>query len=200
MSIFTDIKAAVTTRQAAEFYGLKVSRNGMACCPFHNDRHPSMKVDERYYCFGCHETGDVIDFVGKLFGLTPYEAAKRLAFDFHIDPNTPVPAAQRVPRYRANDPQETECMRILTDYERMLRDWQATYAPACPEADMDKRFVEASRQLPEIEALTDVFFQPDADARKQLADELTKDGTISRLKEKMEKEGAYGDEQYRAAA
>ena len=75
-NIFTTVKAAVTTKQAAEYYGLKVSRNGMTCCPFHEDRHPSMKVDERYYCFGCHETGDVIDFTAKLFGLTPYKAAK----------------------------------------------------------------------------------------------------------------------------
>ena len=90
-NIFTTVKAAVTTKQAAEYYGLKVSRNGMTCCPFHEDRHPSMKVDERYYCFGCHETGDVIDFTAKLFGLTPYEAAKKLAWDFHIDPNTPQP-------------------------------------------------------------------------------------------------------------
>ena len=77
-NLFTTVKAAVTTRQAAEYYGLKVSRNGMTCCPFHDDRHPSMKVDERYYCFGCHETGDVIDFTAKLFGLTPYEAAQKL--------------------------------------------------------------------------------------------------------------------------
>ena len=39
MTIFEAVKAAVPVRQAAEHYGLKVSRNGMACCPFHNDRH-----------------------------------------------------------------------------------------------------------------------------------------------------------------
>lgn len=63
MNIFTDVKTAVTTRQAAVFYGLKVSASGMTCCPFHPDKHPSMKVDERYYCFGCHQTGDVIRFL-----------------------------------------------------------------------------------------------------------------------------------------
>ena len=35
----------VTTRQAAEHYGIRVNRNGMACCPFHNDKTPSMKLD-----------------------------------------------------------------------------------------------------------------------------------------------------------
>ena len=46
MTIYETIKAAVPVRQAAEHYGLKVNRNGMACCPFHNDRHPSMKLNE----------------------------------------------------------------------------------------------------------------------------------------------------------
>ena len=38
MTIYETIKAAVPVRQAAEHYGLRVNRNGMACCPFHNDR------------------------------------------------------------------------------------------------------------------------------------------------------------------
>lgn len=75
-NLFLRVKASVTTRQAAEAYGLSVASNGMTCCPFHNDHHPSMKVDTRYYCFACHETGDVIDFTAKLFKLRPYEAAK----------------------------------------------------------------------------------------------------------------------------
>ena len=49
MDIFTTVKAAVTVRQAAEHYGLQVSRNGMALCPFHNDRHPSLYVSDDHY-------------------------------------------------------------------------------------------------------------------------------------------------------
>ena len=51
-----------------------------------------MKVDGRYYCFGCHETGGVIDLTAKLFALTPLNAARKLAADFHLDPEAPVPA------------------------------------------------------------------------------------------------------------
>ena len=40
MQIFAAVKAAVTTREAAVFYGLRVPDNGMICCPFHPDRHP----------------------------------------------------------------------------------------------------------------------------------------------------------------
>ena len=50
--LFTQVKSQVTTRQAAERYGVQVNHSGMACCPFHDDRHPSMKIDERFYCFG----------------------------------------------------------------------------------------------------------------------------------------------------
>ncbi len=49
MTIYGTIKAAISVKQAAEHYGLKVSRNGMACCPFHNDRHPSLKLNEDYF-------------------------------------------------------------------------------------------------------------------------------------------------------
>ena len=32
MTIYGTIKAAISVKQAAEHYGLKVNRNGMACC------------------------------------------------------------------------------------------------------------------------------------------------------------------------
>ena len=90
MNLFESVKAAVTVRQAAEHYGLEVNRGNMICCPFHNDRTPSMKLNEDYfYCFGCGVTGDVIDFVARLFNLSSYDAAKKLAYDFGIDPDKP---------------------------------------------------------------------------------------------------------------
>lgn len=49
MNVFEAVKQNVTTRQAAELYGIPVSRNGMAVCPFHNDKNPSMKLDRRFY-------------------------------------------------------------------------------------------------------------------------------------------------------
>ena len=49
MTIYETIKAAISIKQAAEHYGLNVNRNGMACCPFHNDRHPSLKLNEDYF-------------------------------------------------------------------------------------------------------------------------------------------------------
>ena len=79
MDLFTQVKMAVSVKEAAEYYGLEVKRGNMVCCPFHNDRTPSMKLNEDYfYCFGCGATGDVIDLVAKLFNLSSYDAAKKL--------------------------------------------------------------------------------------------------------------------------
>ena len=68
--IFDTLKARVTVPHAATRYGIRIGRNGMCCCPFHSDKTPSMKINETYYyCFGCHSTGDVIDFTARLFDL-----------------------------------------------------------------------------------------------------------------------------------
>ena len=88
MSMFQEIKQHVTARQAAERYGLKISPRGMACCPFHRDRHPSMKVDETYYCFGCGAHGDVVGFVAQMEGLSQYEAACKIVRDFSLPVDT----------------------------------------------------------------------------------------------------------------
>lgn len=39
MRLFETIKETVTVGQAAEYYGMKIGRNNMICCPFHNDHH-----------------------------------------------------------------------------------------------------------------------------------------------------------------
>lgn len=84
MNVFEAVKQNVTTRQAAELYGIPVSRNGMAVCPFHNDKNPSMKLDRRFHCFGCQADGDAVDFVSQLFQLPSKEAAMKIADDFGI--------------------------------------------------------------------------------------------------------------------
>lgn len=84
MNIFLEVKEHLTTRQVAEFYGLQVKRNGFACCPFHEEKHPSMKLDRNYHCFGCGIGGDVIDYASRMFGLSQYEAALKLIEEFHL--------------------------------------------------------------------------------------------------------------------
>ena len=84
MNIFSEVKEHLTARQAAEYYGLKVKRNGNACCPFHDDKHPSMKIDKNYHCFACGVGGDAVDYVSRMFGLSQYDAALKLIEDFTL--------------------------------------------------------------------------------------------------------------------
>ena len=54
-------------------------RHEMTRCPFHDDKHPSMKVNSNYvYCFTCNEGWDTIAFIQKLKGMTFIEAVDYL--------------------------------------------------------------------------------------------------------------------------
>ena len=89
MTLFEKVKENVTANDAAITYGFKPNRSKLICCPFHDDKHPSMKVDKRYFCFGCGAKGDVIDFASNLYGLNLKEAAMKLASDFGISYEEP---------------------------------------------------------------------------------------------------------------
>ena len=97
-----------------------------------------MKLNEGYfYCFGCGATGDVIDLVTRLFDLSSYEAAQKLAQDFGIDPDKP-PAAIALPKperplLKAYRQEEVRCLRVLCDYLHLLEGWKQNYAPSHPD-------------------------------------------------------------------
>ena len=191
MNLFETVKSAVTVKQAAEYYGYKVNRSDMICCPFHDDRHPSMKLNNDYfYCFGCGATGDVIDFVARLFGLSSYEAAKKLAYDFGINPdNPPVAMALKKPyplaRVFRND--EMYCQRVLCDYLHLLERWKIEYAPQSPEDNLDDRFVEAGQMLEYVEYLLDVLMFAELEQRVKTVDMLLKAATIAELEQRLKR-------------
>lgn len=194
MDIFTTVKAAVTVRQAAEHYGLQVSRNGMALCPFHNDRHPSLYVsDDHYHCFACGEHGDVIDLTAKLFDLRLYDAARKLASDFHLAPDKPLPEAIRRKmkcKTKAQQLRENEqlCFSVLNEYRRLLLNWEKRYAPQTPEDVPDERFVEACHRLPWAKYQLDILLQGDSYERSEVVSELTADGYIRKLQTRLREE------------
>lgn len=189
-------------KEAAEHYGLKIGRGNMVCCPFHNDRTPSMKLNEDYfYCFGCGAHGDVIDFVARLFHLSNYEAAQKLAYDFGINPDKPpAAAALRKPNYplaKAFQKEELHCRRVLYNYLHLLESWKVQYAPKSPDDAIDDRFVEACQMLDYIEDLVDILTFADLEVRVKTVDMLQKDGMIDRLEERLrrlEKEVSAHDE------
>ena len=191
MNCFQNVKYGVSCRDAAERYGVEVNRCGMALCPFHNDRHPSLYVaDDHDYCFACGEHGDVIDFAAKLFALPLYETAQRLAADFHLTPDKPPSAAalhaKRV-QTEAQQLRENErlCFSVLSDYARVLRSWKVQYAPQSPAEAPDERFVEACHKLDEAEYYLDILASGDSHERAEVVSSLLADGRLDKLKEKI---------------
>ena len=180
MNVFEAVKQTVTTRQAAEMYGIRVSRNGMAVCPFHNDRNPSMKVDKRFHCFACQADGDVIDFVSRLCGLPCKEAAMKLADDFGISydsrhkptvrPHIREPTAEQL--YQK---EEARCYRVLTDYFHLLRRWETQHAPKQPDDVWHPLFVEALQRKSHIEYLIDTLIDGTKEEKQALVAEQRKE-------------------------
>ena len=169
-NVFEAVKQSVSTREAAEFYGIKVSRTGMACCPFHDDKNPSMKVDQRFHCFGCGEDGDVIDFTAKLFDLSPKEAAEKLAQDFGLIYDSQAPPRRRYVRQK-NEAQKfredrQRCYRVLSDYYYLLKKWEADRSPRTPEEEPHPRFVEAIQKKTYVEYLLDLFLYESEEEQK----------------------------------
>ena len=169
-NVFEAVKQSVSTREAAEFYGIKVSRTGMACCPFHDDKNPSMKVDQRFHCFGCGADGDVIDFTAKLFDLSPKEAAEKLAQDFGLAYDSQAPPRRRYVRQKTEAQKFREdrqrCYRVLSDYYYLLKKWEADRSPRTPEEEPHPRFVEAIQKKPYVEYLLDLFLYENEEEQK----------------------------------
>ena len=193
MTKIETIKAAVTPTDAARQYGLAVGNHGMACCPFHNDRHPSMKLyDDHFYCFACGAHGDVIDLTAKPLGLNFTESVHRLAVDFSIDPDKPptvMPVRPYLAQFRKD---ETLCISVLTEYEQLLRRWKTEYAPKTPEGNLDSHFVEACQMLDQIEYLADFLCAAELEERVKAVDELIQNGLIEKLRWKLEEVNGNG--------
>ena len=180
MNVFEAVKPNISTRQAAEMYGIKVNRNGMAVCPFHNDKNPSMKVDKRFHCFACQADGDVIDFVSRLCGLPCKEAAMKLADDFGIScdsrhkptvrPHIREPTAEQL--YQK---EEARCYRVLTDYFHLLRRWETQHAPKQPDDVWHPLFVEALQRKSHIEYLIDTLIDGTKEEKQALVAEQRKE-------------------------
>ena len=73
-----ELKRNINMQDLAERYGVTV-RHKMCCCPFHDERHPSMKIyPDGYRCFACGEHGDAISWVMKHDGLSFPQAVEKL--------------------------------------------------------------------------------------------------------------------------
>ena len=177
-SVFEVVKQSVTVREAAELYGIEVNRGGMACCPFHDDRHPSLKLNEDYfYCFGCGATGDVIDFTARLYNLTAKEAAEKLAQDFGLAYDSKAPIRRNYVRQKSDVQMRKEkrehAWRVLADYYHLLRKWETDYSPRTPDEDPHPRFLEAVQKKEYMGYLLDTFLDSSTEEQDQWIAEHT---------------------------
>ena len=176
-SVFEVVKQSVTAREAAELYGIAVGRGGMACCPFHDDRHPSMKVDTRFHCFGCGADGDVIDFTARLYDLSPKGAAEKLAQDFGLSYDSKAPVRRNYVRQKSDVQMRKEkrehAWRVLADYYHLLRKWEADYSPKTPDVDPHPRFLEAIQKKDYTAYLLDTFLDSSTEEQDQWIAEHT---------------------------
>ena len=174
MNIFQEVKEHVTARQVAERYGLRVRRNGMACCPFHNDKHPSLKIDQNYYCFACGAKGDAVNYVAVLFGLSQFEAAKKINEDFAMGISIAQPEVKRKQNSGAGKKEKVptkeeriqfvqkkidgwakDAENVLLRYLRWMEFWKKFYKPESMEEEWHPLFVEVLQNESKISYLVD---------------------------------------------
>lgn len=75
-----EIKDSVSLEEVISGYGVRLNRQRFVCCPFHNDKNPSMKIypNNTFFCFGCGASGDVIKFVEMFEGISFKDAFIKL--------------------------------------------------------------------------------------------------------------------------
>ena len=180
---FKAIKGLVTAREAAEHYGLTVNSRGMALCPFHDDHNPSMKLDERFHCFGCGEDGDVIDFTAKYFNLSLREAAEKLLADFGDGgelPYTPAPPKPPDPAKRCHD--------VLLALEVRLHHQKWGTAPQSMDEPITTEYAQNCQMYDFIAGLADLLSGGTAQQKEDEIAYLTEGGVLDRYEALLQKE------------
>ena len=163
MNVSQTIKSRVPLRTACDLYGIKINIGGFANCIVHHEKTPSMKLyDDKWHCFGCGASGDVIDLVKEMFSLDYMGAVRRLNDDFSLslpldrkttqkERETSAKEAWKLNKQRQaleNEQKALEdayfnAMDEVILYERYLRQ----YKPTNEAAEIHPLFVEALQNI-----------------------------------------------------
>ena len=159
---YREIISRLTMKQVAAAYGFKAGRRDICTCPFHQDKHPSMKLYEKgFYCFSCGEGGDLIRFVARLFDIRNSEAAKKLIEDFSLPVQTELETYREkrerevaARRRREMDFWQRHSMAVLQMYYQLLCDASRDpvgphFAEAMQELTMTEYRLECLKECPE---------------------------------------------------
>lgn len=184
MNLFETVRTNVKAVDAVLMAGFQPNRSKMICCPFHNDKHPSMKVDRRYFCFGCGAKGDAVDFVANYYGLSLKEAAEKIISDFGLTYNNTGYAegvrksiAAKRSEYQIWAEKKQELFAHLSRLHEQLREMKMKYAPKDREdSEWSPLFVMAAKELTYVEYLYDYcMFEATEEELKRKIDEITKE-------------------------
>ena len=164
------IKDRLTMREVLLHYGYEPNRAKFICCPFHNEKTPSMKIYEQdFHCFGCGEHGDTISFVQKLFGLSFPDTLKKIDIDFGLNLygehsfedlrkahyRQKQIQAERERKKREKQQADDEYWKVFDEWKR-LDDNKRNYAPKTLDEEWHPLFVEALQKITCQEYLLDM--------------------------------------------
>lgn len=132
-----EIKSKIDIVSVISSYGCQLKQNGSGlwcCCPFHNEKTPSFKVDSAkgtYHCFGCGESGDVFSFVMKQEGLSFSETIKKLGESVGVD----------IKEYKGEKSNKRKTLYSLMsalamDFNKLLK------SPKCKDADIARDYLK----------------------------------------------------------
>ena len=184
MNLFETVKNNVTATDVVSMAGYKPNRSKMICCPFHNDKYPSMKVDQRYFCFGCGAKGDAIDFVSNYYGLRLKEAAEKIAsaFSLSYDNSRYSDCVQKAVVAKRNEYQiweekKRELFAQLSRLHEQLRKMKIEYTPKGREdSTWSPLFVLAVKDFTYVDYLYDYcMFEATEDELKGKYEKITKE-------------------------
>ena len=188
--------------EVARFYGLQINRSGMALCPFHEEKTPSLKIyEDHFYCFGCGESGDCTRFVAKLFGISQKEAAKKISYDFGLhlfdDREIAVPVNERLRAKNDYHRWLRNANLAVSEYLDKLTNWRTQYAPQNPGESLHPLFVESLTKTDYIEHLADVLTYGTDEEKRQLYESCRED--IANVQKRLDEIAAKGRSMKRKA-
>ena len=168
-TLYEMLRETIPPEDAVKFYGLDVDRSHNAVCPFHPDGDPSLHIyEDHYHCFGCGAHGDVTDFVARLFGMSQYEAAKKLCRDFGIYVREQKPMLHQVNTQESFRLWLQKAEKALNAYLNKLCLWRTMYAPHSPEEMQHPRFVESLTKMSYAEYVYDMLKRGSEEDRRYM--------------------------------
>ena len=173
MDKFRTIKERVNIIDAANKLGIDILKNNKARCPLHSDKVPSLSFKgNRFKCFSCNISGDVIDLTASVKGVTLLDAAKMLdlMYGLRLFRGKQNAAAPRRQSHEERLVQAAQVLRtcffkwvpyaagVWLSYLWLLRDWKVKYAPRNQGVEFDARFIEALNELDHAEHVFESVF------------------------------------------